>query len=206
MAGGECLSLETGTALVEGISCFRSGIFCLRKPAECEGAWDARCCQLMNGKKTPNGGRAGCDRGYLSCAGRSDTWVSSSDLCENVIENPDESAPTKWPGAVSSLIAAKWACDEAGGQSVDEQTVTAAVEKGEPICKDGHHVAFHSLGACCIPKTACPETNPDIECCKASGTLEDKICQNARADCDGITLGTGLVKEVKAGTCKPYSL
>jgi len=62
------------------------------------------------------------------------------------------------------------------------------------------------LGMCCIPKTACPETNPDIECCQSSGTLEVKVCHNGRADCDPITVGTGVVKEVKAGRCAPFTL
>jgi hypothetical protein len=123
---------------------------------------------------------------------------------------PAEAAPSKWAGAISVTEAAKWACDQAGGQSFVGEDFLKLIEGkqlGESICPDdGYAVGFHFLGMCCIPKTACPETNPDVECCKASGGLEAKGCNNGRADCDPITLGTGLVKEVKAGTCKPYSL
>jgi|GEM_PF-3346965 len=205
MAGGTCVPQgECGArndgAYLSGLGCrnSNSGLTCCRKPADCPSFDTTACCRLIDGKLVGAGG-AGCDRGYLSCDDRPEAWISSTLNCKDPssmkIEPTPESAPSRWPDAVSTAEAGRWACAQAGGVSLPF---------GSSGCGDGYGVGLGGPGPCCVPKSACPEVKTGTECCSRTGRVESKGCFNGRAMCQPALIALGTLQEVKAGTCAPF--
>lgn len=201
MAGGQCLSVGEclqGGATVEGLTCRPGfpGLSCCRKPPACEGYGTAGCCETSEGQLVASG-IAGCDRGYLSCAGRPTAFISKTQSCSTAasthIATTAESAVSKWEGAKSVTEAGRWACTQAGGRDLSY----------DQAC-DGFSVALSATGFCCIPRALCHEANEGTECCEQDGKLRAKECIEGTAQCNGALLQLGTMREVKLGTCKPF--
>jgi len=202
MAGGTCVpqgecGVSSGSAHLSGLGCrlSSSGLTCCRKPADCPSFETTACCRLIDGKLV-GAGRTSCDRGYVSCEGRPESWISSTLDCKDPssvkIEPTPESAPSRWSGAVSTAEAGRWACAQAGG---------VILPFGSEC--DGYYVGLATT-PCCLAKSVCPEVKTGTECCSRTGRVESKGCFDGRAMCQPALIALGTLQEVKAGTCAPF--
>jgi len=200
MAGGACVpqgECDPDGVRLSGLGCrlSSSGLTCCRKPADCPSFETTACCRLIDGKLVGAGGTS-CDRGYVSCEDRAESWISSTRSCKDPasvkIEPTPESAPSRWPGAVSTAEAGRWACTQAGGVTIPFGSEC-----------DGYYVGLATT-PCCLPKSVCPEVTTGTECCSRTGRVESKGCFNGRAMCQPALIALGTMQEVKAGTCAPF--
>lgn len=192
-AGGRCLSHAecSGGVYIEGLACRSSlsGLGCCRVPADCPEHETSSCCAKFAGEVVSVGG-AGCDRGHVSCAGRGDAWLTKTGSCDTSarLEPPSEAEPSRWPDAVSTLEAGRWACEQARGKLIPYGAEC-----------EGYLVGLAPL-PCCVPPEGCPE-RALTECCNRGGRAEPKVCRDGRAVCEPALIGIGALREVAAGEC-----
>lgn len=214
MAGGECVPAGTAfspeNVLIEGINCRPGtpGIFCARKGGVCAGHNENSCCKKDSKTGKPvSRGRVGCDRGYPTCLSTG-MWLAASEAtcAEPLPSEVPLDTPSLWEGAVDVQTAGRWACREAKGRFIERDECAEAVERNEyaSLCEGEYSVNFSDFGRCCIPKSACPDADKDIECCTHEGTPGAKICRDNLAVCVPTLVAVGDVREVPVGTCKSF--
>jgi hypothetical protein len=59
---------------------------------------------------------------------------------------------------------------------------------------------------CCATEASCPDEYVNSECCNESGEVEKKACFDGRFSCAYSAIGSGSVREVEVGTCKPFDI
>lgn len=201
MAGGSCSdeAQESGGAVISSIYCRPLGYRCVHVAGDCGPLISSGLCCFTGDSGKTLAGSVYCDRGYPTCPKAQDGWLSSGNCQDRTTELPlaaSESDPSRWEGAVSVLEATRWACSQAGGTSIPL----------DASC-DGTLLPFAKDGAerCCLTKAACPDAYVDTECCNDLGKVEAKGCVNGRAYCNEVFKEIGVVREVKTGTCAPFS-